>query len=252
MHCSTASTARSIEVVRNRRPPDFWLASSLQRVRFAGLQSTLRIWPGRGIAVELSTGHMPADPRPAESRLTVDFMGVSDSWGECLFGWGKSSTPPLSSGLGPDRAPVNAVLLRQREHADAVRAGCSHSVHFAFREPCSRSFLWFRRHTDQSVVGRAYRVAVALQPLIPRGNELLNPWSSVPATLHCAHKNPRSAGIFSSDLAAPRMPVRAGFTRACSGWLTTSPRRGSRSTPDRPVSCSMSAVWWTRAKALAG
>ena len=93
------------------------------------------------------------------------------------------------SGLGPDRAPVNAVLFRQREHADAVRAGCSHSVHFAARESCSRSFLWFRRHANQSVVGLAYCVAGPLRPLIPCGNELLNPWSSVPAAPNCVHKS---------------------------------------------------------------
>ena len=39
---------------------------------------------------------------------------------------------------------VNAELTCQRVHADTVGAGCSHSVHFLVREPCSRSLRWFR------------------------------------------------------------------------------------------------------------
>jgi hypothetical protein len=38
---------------------------------------------------------------------------------------------------------MHAVLARQRASADALLAGCSHSVHFLVREPCSRSLLWF-------------------------------------------------------------------------------------------------------------
>ena len=103
-----------------------------------------------------------------------------------------SSTPAPSACLRPDRAPVNAVLLRQREHADAALPGCSHSVHFLLRKPCSRSFLWFRRCADQSVIRLALGVGIVARPLIPRGNELLNPWSSVPAAPNCFHQEKAS------------------------------------------------------------
>lgn len=53
---------------------------------------------------------------------------------------------------GPHRATVDAELPRQRVHADAARSGCSHSVHFAVREACSRSSTWFRRRANQRVV----------------------------------------------------------------------------------------------------
>lgn len=82
---------------------------------------------------------------------------------------------------------MNPVLLRERVHADATLAGCSHSVHFAIGEPCSRSFLWFRRRANQSIVSLTLGVGISANPLIPCGNELLNPWSSVPAALHCFH-----------------------------------------------------------------
>lgn len=44
------------------------------------------------------------------------------------------------TGLRPDGSTVNPELTCQRVHADALRAGCSHGVHFAVREACSRSF----------------------------------------------------------------------------------------------------------------
>ena len=55
---------------------------------------------------------------------------------------------------------MDAELARQRDHADALRAGCSHSVHFLVREPCSGSFLWFYRRADQRVVRFPGEVAV--------------------------------------------------------------------------------------------
>ena len=43
-------------------------------------------------------------------------------------------------------------LTCQNVRASSLRADCSHSVHFLVREPCSRSFLWFRRRANQRVV----------------------------------------------------------------------------------------------------
>ena len=110
-----------------------------------------------------------------------------------------SSRPPR---LRPHRTPVNSVPARQRFHAHALRAGCSHSVHFLGREPCSRSFLWFRRRPDQRVVGLALGVGIPADALIPRGNQPLDPWSPVPAAFHCVHSpNPRQdcRGFFHSQ-----------------------------------------------------
>jgi len=90
--------------------------------------------------------------------------------------------------LRPHGATVNPELLRKRDHADSLRAGCSHSVYFLVREACSRSLLWFHRRIDQRVVGLALGVGVPASALIPRGNEPLDPWSPVPAVLHCAHR----------------------------------------------------------------
>ena len=75
----------------------------------------------------------------------------------------------------------------QGDHADALCAGCSHGVHFLVREPCSRSFGWFRRRADQRVVGLPGEAGLVADALIPRGNQPLNPGSPVPAMLHCVH-----------------------------------------------------------------
>lgn len=90
--------------------------------------------------------------------------------------------------LRPHRRPVNLKLLRDFLHADAVLAGCSHRVHFAVREPRSRSFTWFRRRGDQRIIRLVLGVGMVVNPLIPCGNELLNPRSSVPALLNCVHR----------------------------------------------------------------
>ena len=90
--------------------------------------------------------------------------------------------------LGPDCAAMDAETAGEFVNADPSRAGCSHSVHFLVREPCSRSFLWFRRRPDQRVVGLAVGVGIPADALIPRGNEPLDPWSPVPAVLHCFHQ----------------------------------------------------------------
>lgn len=62
--------------------------------------------------------------------------------------------------LRSDGAPVNPELIRQRDHADSLHAGCSHSVHFLLHEACSGSFFWFRRRTDQRVIGPIFGLAV--------------------------------------------------------------------------------------------
>ncbi len=90
--------------------------------------------------------------------------------------------------LRPHRAPVNTELLCQRVHAHALRAGCSHSVHFLVGETCSRSFLWFRRRADQRVIGPVVGLGILADALIPCGNQPLDPWSPVPASFHCAHR----------------------------------------------------------------
>lgn len=55
---------------------------------------------------------------------------------------------------------MDAKLTDEGSHADAICAGCSHSVHFLLHEACSRSFLWFRRLTDQRVIGPIFGLAV--------------------------------------------------------------------------------------------
>lgn len=71
--------------------------------------------------------------------------------------------------------------------ADVVGARCSHSVHFALREACSRSSTWFHRCADNQVIEPAMGIGFFADTFIPRRNELLNPRSPVPATLHCVH-----------------------------------------------------------------
>ncbi|MGO1315477.1 MAG: GNAT family N-acetyltransferase [Cellulomonadaceae bacterium] len=82
---------------------------------------------------------------------------------------------------------MNPELTCDSVHSDPSLADCSHSVHFLVRQTCSRSLLWFRRRADQRVIVLALGVGVSANPLIPRGNKPLNPWSAVPATLHCFH-----------------------------------------------------------------
>lgn len=110
-----------------------------------------------------------------------------------------SSRPPR---FRPHRAPVNPELTRERIRAHPLRAGCSHSVHFLVREPCSRSSLWFRRCANQRVVGLPGEVGIVAGALIPRGNKPLKPWSPVPATLHCFHQF--------VELSAPNDPPARG------------------------------------------
>ena len=92
-----------------------------------------------------------------------------------------------SARLRPHRAPVTSEPARQRVHAHALRACCSHSVHFLVGEACSRSFLWFRRRPDQRVIGSVLGLGILADALIPGGNKPLNPWSPVPAAFHRVH-----------------------------------------------------------------
>lgn len=103
----------------------------------------------------------------------------------------------------PDCSAMHTELLRQNGHADPIGAGCSHSVHFVLSQPCSSASPWLCRRRDEWVVGLTYRLDSNPRPLIPRGNKPLNPWSSVPAALHCFH---------------PREPAGdGGFLRLCAG-----------------------------------
>jgi hypothetical protein len=125
-----------------------------------------------------------------EGLLIKCGFGYSDV-SRCIYAPG-SSTPASPSGssprLRPHRAPVHPELTSHGVHADALCAGCSHSVHFLVGQACSRSFLWFRRRADQRVVGLAVGLCIRANPLIPRGNQPLDPRSPVPTTLHCFHK----------------------------------------------------------------
>ena len=94
---------------------------------------------------------------------------------------------PDETGLRPDRCPMHAELLRQRGDADAVCAGCSHSVHFLVREACSRSSPWLCGRADEPIIGLVVRLIRAVRPLIPRGNEPLNALSPVPVVVDRAH-----------------------------------------------------------------
>mgnify|MGYP000405556625 FL=1 len=125
-----------------------------------------------------------------EGLLIKCGFGYSDV-SRCIYAPG-SSTPASPSGssprLRPHRAPVHPELTSHGVHADALCAGCSHSVHFLVGQACSRSFLWFRRRADQRVVGLAVGLCIRANPLIPRGNQPLDPRSPVPTTLHCFHR----------------------------------------------------------------
>lgn len=144
-----------------------------------------------------------------ESRCSYPQVGLAETAESCgrtpihdfvCEGERISSTPTSSPGLRPHRASVNPVMLRDGLHADAALTGCSHSVHFLVCEPCSRSFLWFRRHPNQRVISLTVGVSIVARPSIPRGSELLNPWSSVPATLHCFHRSPQSDPRFRGEM----------------------------------------------------
>ena len=155
-----------------------------------------------------------------EGLLIKCGFGYSDV-SRCIYAPG-SSTPASPSGssprLRPHRAPVHPELTSHGVHADALCAGCSHSVHFLVGQACSRSFLWFRRRADQRVVGLAVGLCIRANPLIPRGNQPLDPRSPVPTTLHCFHRvTPAEARAvcpgfcaFMSGGAATSSPTRAG------------------------------------------
>lgn len=82
---------------------------------------------------------------------------------------------------------MDAESLGQFRDADTSGAGCSHSVHFRLRQPCSRASPWLCGSLDQRVIRLAGRLDYAAGRLIPRGNKPLDPWSPVPAALDCVH-----------------------------------------------------------------
>ena len=82
---------------------------------------------------------------------------------------------------------MDAKLADEGSHADALLAGCSHSVHFLVREACSRSSRWLCCRVDERIIGLAVRLAPATRPLIPRGNQLLYPLSPVPVVVDGVH-----------------------------------------------------------------
>lgn len=79
-------------------------------------------------------------------------------------------------------------LAWECHYTDDLRAGCSHYVHFLVCKPCSRSFLRFLRRGDQWIIGPAIGLGIPMNASIPRGNQPLDPWSPVPAVLHCFHQ----------------------------------------------------------------
>ena len=131
---------------------------------------------------------------------------------------------PDETGLRPDGSTVNPELTCQRVHADALRAGCSHSVHFLVRQACSRSFLWLRRRVDQRIIGPVLGLRIIADALTPRGNKPLDPWSPVPAALHCVHHFRRTRLSSGSSL----LSSRQGNQRDRASLLLFSPCRISR------------------------
>ena len=103
--------------------------------------------------------------------------------------------------------------------AESVFQGCSHSVHFLVREPCSGSFLWFYRRADQRVVRFPGEVAVVADALIPCGNEPLDPWSPVPAAFHCVHQ---SVVVQTNDVGETARSAGADGRPGCCASATSS------------------------------
>ena len=136
--------------------------------------------------------------------------------------------------LGPDCAAMDAETAGEFVNADPSCAGCSHSVHFLVREPCSTSFLWFHRRPDQRVVGPVLGLRILADALIPRGDHPLNPLSPVPAMLHCVHRNggPPGGGPFCFQ---PTLGMQPG-----SSWSTTS--TGSRCIAPVPGAIARSQI----------
>lgn len=86
---------------------------------------------------------------------------------------------------------MHVELLRQRGDADAVGAGCSHSVHFLVGQRCSSASPWLCGGLDQRVLGLVSRFGHAARRSIPSGNKPLDPLSPVPAAFHYLHSRYR-------------------------------------------------------------
>ena len=111
----------------------------------------------------------------------------------------------LATRLRPDGAAVHAELLRQCGGADAVGAGCSHSVHFPVGQPCSSASPWLCRRRDEWVVGLAHGLDSDPRPLIPSGNKPLDPWSPVPVVIDGVHQ---SVVVQTADISGLRSRFR--------------------------------------------
>gem|GEM_PF-5798061 len=159
--------------------------------------------------------------------------------------------------LGPHSAAMHPEPTRQRVHAGAVSAGCSHSVHFLVRETCSRSLLWFRRYADQRVLRLAVGLGIPVNALTPRGNQPLNPWSPVPAALHCVDPRCLTGDRDIERCGAPEAVQRIGRPARRSRSGTRTPTEHGPSANDSsthraqrrmagPCRCWPSRGWWCR------
>ena len=95
---------------------------------------------------------------------------------------------------------MNSEPARQRVHAHALPAGCSHSVHFRLREWCSGASPRLCRCPNEWVIRLTDRRRDAARPLIPRGNKLLDAWSPVPVVPHCVHPTHKARTIANVDV----------------------------------------------------
>ncbi len=100
----------------------------------------------------------------------------------------RARTPGTSDpSLLPDGATMHSELLRQSGDANAVGAGCSHSVHFLVGQRCSSASPWLRRRRDECAIGLAHGLGCNPKLLNPRGNKPLNPLSPVPVAFDGVH-----------------------------------------------------------------
>lgn len=103
---------------------------------------------------------------------------------------------------------MHAELLRQRGDADAVGAGCSHSFHFRLRQRCSSASPWLCRRRDERVFGLIYGLDGDPRPLIPRGDQPLDPLSPVPIAFDGVHQS-GALDFGGVCVTAPRSILRA-------------------------------------------
>jgi hypothetical protein len=126
-------------------------------------------------------------------------------------------------------------LASEANHAGALRPGCSHSVHFLLRQRCSSASPWlFRRH-EEWIVDVTNGRGGDPGSLIPCGNELLNPGSSVLIVPNCFHHTETAeiAGAFAHLRrrgGCPLGTVRSGDLDSWAGQDRTIPDRTTEGT----------------------